>query len=49
MKIINLSIIAFLMSSVACAQDGISIQFEGTGADISGGIHYVDICPSSPE
>lgn len=51
MKLNLLSILAFFTFSMgfSFAQDGIVIQFEGEGPDISGGTHSVDVYPSSPE
>lgn len=49
MKIIILSILALLSVSNIKAQNGITIQYNGNGPDISGGTHSIDIYPSSPD
>lgn len=51
MKKIILGISTFLVLAATSfqAQDGISIQYDGTGPDISGGTHSVNLYGSSPE
>lgn len=49
MKKIILSILALLIVSNIKAQNGITIQYNGNGPDISGGTHSIDIYPSSPD
>ncbi|MEY3424787.1 MAG: hypothetical protein RL679_145 [Bacteroidota bacterium] len=48
-KNILFSALFFILSSCLIAQDGISIQLDGTGPDISGSIYSVNLFGTSPE
>ena len=47
--ILNISVFCTLVLSGVQAQDGISIQLDGAGPDISGGTHSLDLYATSPE